>query len=94
MRARIVWLIVAAVAACGQPAGLDQDEAVASARTCASLLERAAARRDAAGDEVLEVGGEKLDLFGDPEGFYRFLAAQRSPRRSPCWPPVPMPIFM
>ncbi|CAN5279365.1 hypothetical protein BH18ACT4_BH18ACT4_09640 [soil metagenome] len=78
--------LIAAIAAtgCGQPRGLDTDEAAVQARTCAGLLVRNADRARQAGRPAqFRLDGVKVDPFADPAGFLARLEEVRGPDRFP-----------
>jgi len=67
--------VVVALSGCSAPSKLDQQEKVAFARACASLIERNVAQ---ANPPVKELDGQRLDL-GDPTAFYATLERLRGP---------------
>jgi hypothetical protein len=68
-------MVMAVLAGCGAPSGLDAQQRLATARACASLIER----RIGSSDRPVDVGGDVIDLQTDPDGFYSTLLRQRGP---------------
>jgi hypothetical protein len=68
-------IVVVALSGCSAPSKLDQQEKVAFARACTSLVERNVAQ---ANPPVKELDGQRLDL-SDPATFYATLERLRGP---------------
>jgi len=70
-----VLVALLAVSGCSAPSKLDQQEKVAFARACTSLIERNVVQAD---PPVKELDDQQLDL-GDPAAFYATLERLRGP---------------
>jgi hypothetical protein len=68
-------IVLVTASGCSTPSKLDQQEKVAFARACTSLIERNIAQ---ANPPVKELDGQRLDL-GDPAAFYATLERLRGP---------------